>query len=363
MSTGTRSQQEKKRREGTADTEELPRTDVTQIHQMMENMADQITKHVARQFSALSARLEKLEIQTTVAPAPTIPASAPASAPAPSMDVQPRWRPEEIGEFDPTVRDVMEFTDRIRDIALLRGQRLVATNLVTLLTGQAKMWYNYELSSSSKLAMQQGPIDQWINALVARFTPSKSETLQALEKQRYTRQDAANKRDPVDYLHQVLQLTKRLGYSEHEGLTMAYLRLDEALQVQFPPPHEMTGISNMVMLLNVKKGAWYQMYKNFGRPPHSEKSSYSQPIRSNYQPTRPSPRQVSYPAAAHFADDGWDYDPVNDTYHAAVQPPHPPGHTPRNQGNTHDGSSAYANWVNASADHRCSHTGCTHYHD
>jgi hypothetical protein len=55
---------------------------------------------------------------------------------------------------------VAEFIDRIRDIALLRGQRLVVTNLVTLLTGQAKMWYTYELLSSSKLAMQQGLIDQ-----------------------------------------------------------------------------------------------------------------------------------------------------------------------------------------------------------
>jgi hypothetical protein len=56
-------------------------------------------------------------------------------------------------------------------------------------------------------------------------------------------------------LHDVLQLTKRLDYSEQEGLTMAYLRLNEALQVQFPPPHEMVSISNMVMLLNVKKDA------------------------------------------------------------------------------------------------------------
>jgi hypothetical protein len=168
MSTGTRSQQEKKRREGTADTEELPRTEMTQIHQMMENMADQITEHVARQFSALSARLEKLEIQsasttsasTTVAPAMPIPISGHTSAPTPSVDVQPRWRPEEIDEFDPTSRDVGEFTDRIRDIALLRDQRLVATNLVTLLIEQTKMWYNYELDSSTKMVMQQGPIDQ-----------------------------------------------------------------------------------------------------------------------------------------------------------------------------------------------------------
>jgi hypothetical protein len=52
MSTGTCSQQEKKRRERTADTEEFSRTEMTQIHQMMKNMTDQITKHVARQFNA-----------------------------------------------------------------------------------------------------------------------------------------------------------------------------------------------------------------------------------------------------------------------------------------------------------------------
>jgi hypothetical protein len=149
---------------------------------------------------------------------------------------------------------------------------------------------------------------------------------------------------------------------------MTYLRLNEALQVQFSSSHEMTGISNMIMLLNVKKSAWYQMYKNFGRSPFEKTSyqSYNQPTRSNYQPpSRPPPRQT-YPATAHFAeDDEWDYDPVNDTYHAvsAMKPPHPPGHTPRNQGNTHDGASAYANWVNASPDHKCNHAECSHYHD
>ncbi len=97
------------------------------------------------------------------------------------------------------------------------------------------------------------------------------------------------------------------------------------------------------------------MYKNFSRSLDrgsesgsglikSSYQSYNQPVRSNYQsPTRPPPRQITYPAAVHFAADGWEYDPINDTYHAAVQPPHPPDHTPRNQGNTHDEGDAYAN--------------------
>jgi hypothetical protein len=283
------------------------------------------------------------------------------------MNVQPRWRSEEIETFDSTIRDVVKFIDRIRNIALLRDQRLVIINLVTLLIEQIKMWYNYELNSFIKMIMQQRSIDQWINALVARFIFSKSETLQTLEKQRYIRQDAVNKRDFVNYLHDVLQLTKRLDYFEHEDLTMTYLRLNEALQMQFPPSHEMTEISNMIMLLNVKKNAWYQMYKNFNRPlEKSSYQSYNQLIRSNYQsPLRPPPRQQIYPAAAHFADDEWNYDLVNDTYHAAsaMRSPHLFDHISRSQGNTHDEVYVYVNWINASPDHRCSHAGCSHYHD
>jgi hypothetical protein len=98
MFTDTRSQN-KKRREGTIDTEELSRTEMTQIHQMMKNMTDQITEHVARQFSALSARLEKLKIQfiiasitsasITIASAMSISISGHASATS-FMNVQPR---------------------------------------------------------------------------------------------------------------------------------------------------------------------------------------------------------------------------------------------------------------------------------
>jgi hypothetical protein len=88
-------------------------------------------------------------------------------------------------------------------------------------------------------------------------------------------------------LHDVLQLIKRLDYFEHEGLIMTYLRLNEVLQMQFSPSHEMISISSMIMLLNVKKDAWYQMYKNFSRSleRNSEKTSYqsyNQLNRSNY---------------------------------------------------------------------------------
>ncbi len=223
--------------------------------------------------------------------------------------------------------------------------------------------------------MQQKLIDQWINALLTRFTLSKSETLQTLEEQRYIRQDAVNKRDLVNYLHDVLQLIKRLDYSKHEDLIMTYLRLNEILQMQFSLSHEIVSIFNMMILLNIKKSAWYQMYKNFSRSLDRESESrseldktsyrsYNLLIKSNYQSSaRLSPRQIIYSIAAHFVDDEWEYDSINDIYHVVVQLFHFLNHILRNQDNTHDEDDAYVNWVNASSDHRCSHDECTHYHD
>jgi hypothetical protein len=105
------------------------------------------------------------------------------------------------------------------------------------------------------------------------------------------------------------------------------------------------------------------MYKNFDRF-LSEKTSYDQLNRSNDQSSaRSLPRQITYSTAAHFVDDEWEYDSINDTYHAAVQSFHFLDHISRNQDNTHDEDDAYANWANASSDYRCTHNDCTYYHD
>ena len=380
-------------RSNSEQTEEIdPRRSQSPMEAMIQQIRDMMIE-VNHKLDDHGQRLQVLEAgqpsnSSSVPPIPPIVEPPPPAPPTGESANQPRWRPEEIDYFDPDTRDVAEFTDRIRDIALLRGQRLVATNLVTLLQGQAKRWYNYELDPTIKMAMQQGSIeDGWIKALLARFTPTKTETLRQLERQKYTRHDAGSRKDPVDYLHEVLRLTKLLGYSESEGLTMAYLRLEETLQIQLPPPHEISTVGQMVMLLNIRKDAWYGMYRNFTRPPDSTtySSNYRQrpslppPSQQNtYQkpppPGQPRPqRQITYPqqphrAGAYFVDDKgdeWEYDSVGDTYFLASQPPHPPGHTPRAQGNTHDGGGeeAFVNWAKVAPGHRCNHQNCTHYHD
>ena len=107
-----------------------------------------------QQMTDLNQRMQKLETEDIISSNSSSAASSVVEPLAP-LDLinQSRWRPEEIDYFDSNTRDVAEFIDRIRDIALLREQRLVATNLITLLQDQVKRWYNYELNSIIKMTM------------------------------------------------------------------------------------------------------------------------------------------------------------------------------------------------------------------
>ena len=180
MAPTTRSQQANQRSDSEQTEDIDPRRSqspmeamIQQIHQMMIEVNHKLDDH--------GQRLRVLKAAQSSNPSPVPPPTLTSG----ESTNQPRWRPEEIDYFDPDTRDVAEFTDRIRDIALLRGQRLVATNLVTLLQGQAKRWYNYELNLTNKMSMLQGSIeDEWIKALLTRFTPTKTETLRQLERQK-----------------------------------------------------------------------------------------------------------------------------------------------------------------------------------
>ena len=134
----------------------------------------------------------------------------------------------------------------------------------------------------------------------------------------------------------------------------------------------------MMMLFNIKKDAWYEMYRNFIRSSDSSTIYFFNFFSYRQRPSSPSgqsrpQRQITYPQQSHRAgayfvndkDDEWEYDSMVDTYFLASQSHHPSGHTSRAQGNTHDGGGeeAYVNWAKVASGHRCNHQNCTHYHD
>ena len=303
--------------------------------------------------------------------------------PSPPAEADKRWRPEEIGNFDGT-GDVIAFVDRIRSVAKLKGHRLVQANLVTLLKDVAFNWYHYELSEHTReLSLNAATsIEPWCLALIARFQQSHSQLISQLESSRYTRKDAADKKDATAYVQEVMRLAAGLKWSTQDGMLTAFHHFEHILQQTLDQP---SNLNSFIQQIQLRQQGWFRIYAGYGssKPQPPRPPSYSpansrpqQSYRPSY-PTQPTPqRQITagplygpptQPRAYWAANeeeedyDDYTYDAPSDAWIAA---PPQPGHTPRRWGNTHDGggSEAAANWASAGEDHRCTHKGCTHYH-
>ena len=198
-----------------------------------------------------------------------------------------RWRPEELGTFDPKLDDIYTFAGRIREVAEIRDPRLVQLNLSLQLRGKAKRWFELELSHADK-SMLYDPangVSAWIDALVNRFKPSGTELLQKLHNTSYGRADAAAKKDPIEYVHDVIALTRTRPLEE--SLMEAYLRFEPGLQVNLVPPDDQTTVHDFMDQVNAKKGAWFTVYSTFRKK--EDLANQTQGSRSQrYQSARPS---------------------------------------------------------------------------
>src|SRR4051794_26619020 len=80
-------------------------------------------------------------------------------------------------------------------------------------------------------------INLWVDALIKRFHPHRSVALAALTFEKYTVQDARNRRETADYLQAILRHAKGAGIeSEYNQLTFAWNGLDPELRVFIQQP-------------------------------------------------------------------------------------------------------------------------------
>ena len=218
---------------------------------------------------------------------------APTQYGSPSRIQLTRWRPEELGTFDPNSDDIYTFAGRIREVAEIRDPRLVQLNLSLQLRGKAKRWFELELTNADKSVLYNpaNGISTWIDALINRFKPSGTLLLQKLHHTSYGRADAAAKKDPIDYVHDVIALTRTRPLEE--SLMEAYLRFEPGLQVNLIPPDENTTVHDFMDQVNAKKGAWFTVYSTFRK----KEDSTNHMQGSNQMPaSNRNQRQQSAPA-------------------------------------------------------------------
>ena len=195
---------------------------------------------------------------------------------------------EELGTFDPDQNDLYSFINRIREVAELRDLRTVQLNISLQLRGKAKQWFELELTHADHSALYDpaNGIEEWIERLVIRFKPSATLLLQRLHETSYTRLDAAARKDPEEYVHEIMKLTRTRPLDE--SLMEAYLRFESGLQVNLIAPTQQTTVAEFMDQVKAKKGAWFKTYSGFRKkddnPANQTPGSNRQSYQGGYQP-------------------------------------------------------------------------------
>ncbi|OJD20531.1 hypothetical protein ACJ73_08131 [Blastomyces percursus] len=204
----------------------------TQDHRTQAPAPNVTVERVMSTLEKMMARLESLENRTAsnssqqttpaaAAEAASVPAH-PAPAPAPTSNgVEPikvhsereiagdyatsngHWRTEDLGFFHPDLfdnadaavktynnqtyyRNVYVFADRVRDMALAKGEEVVRNNVHAALRGAALDWYTVELTELEKRSLRVLSLqDGWIASLVNRFKPRAADALDKIAKAKY----------------------------------------------------------------------------------------------------------------------------------------------------------------------------------
>ena len=226
---------------------------------------------------------------------------------------QPRWNPSDVGFFNPMYedksaasgapsmehtpketyfRDVHLFLEHARDVASLKGDELVRTNLWTCLKGPALEWWLAELSENDKrLAKLGNKLDEWERMLIDRFKSPTNVAIDSLLKEKYTLRDAANRREPREYAQRILRASKDAKFTDvRNQLDVIYNGLDSELRRDIRRPKDGTTLQDFLSDLDDFKHDWWTYAsrhgggKNTGTGIGSGISSSGSATQANRQP-------------------------------------------------------------------------------
>ena len=191
-----------------------------------------------------------------------------------------RWNSADLGYFDPHLeksygegeivtvgkdlyyRSVILFVERVRDLATVKGDALVRTNLNTSLRGAALRWYTAELSNLERTGLRNDPrgVEEWCSALLRRFKELPGVALSHLTSEKYTMADARAKREPADYVQAIMRHAKAADIdSLLNQLTFAHQGIAAELRVFIDPPSSSTTVASFIQSLEMRKDAWFEL--------------------------------------------------------------------------------------------------------
>ena len=197
----------------------------------------------------------------------------------------PNWRDAEVGFFNPDLHprdtedgvgrtysndavynDVHTFIDRLKDAASYRGERIVKQQVPALLRGTAQTWYSTGLSQTEKDGLRAGPIQNWYHMLRDQFRRPLNQAMTALMQERYTLQNARDRRPVASYVFSIIRHARDAGFQDStQQLEYAYQNLHATLRQGVSKPSGTMNVSNFVKELQTKEDSWPQLAEFYSR--------------------------------------------------------------------------------------------------
>ncbi len=225
----------------------------------------------------------------------------------------PQFRPRDVGYFDPSSQgpaievkenhnvyhNVFSFTNRLRVKVTTIDAATLRQNVDSCLLGAAEHWYTNELTHISRVGLRNDPdgVKEWCDALEGRFRESPGKSLAALEAVRYTLKDARSRRDPAEYVSNIVLNAKNAGMATTEAaqVRLAYEHMDGELRRDLPRPTEGSTVAGLLEELRHQKDIWFDIYSNRSQDSRSNAPQSGKPqgqfgnnpFRQNFNSQRP----------------------------------------------------------------------------
>jgi hypothetical protein len=187
-------------------------------------------------------------------------------------------------------RDVNRFIQRIRDVAVSRGEAVLQLHLFGNLRGSAMEWYADQIDENAKLTLRYYPLEKgWIKMLSDRFKPVFDEAVDKLNCLRITVQDIRDGANVSHFAVKVIQHARAAEYTTvHQQLIQVWIRLDADMQLMISRPTNKTTMQEFFAQLDEKRSIWQRPAYQAPRTYQPQPQPQVQPLQ--YQYTHQAPR-------------------------------------------------------------------------
>ncbi|KAL4807325.1 hypothetical protein BDV18DRAFT_159545 [Aspergillus unguis] len=248
------------------------------------------------------------------------------------------WKTDDVGYFWPDMhddvsmkhmhnamyyKDVNIFVDRIRDVALYKGEDLVKVNFQACLRGAAIQWFTTQLNTLEKIAIRTVPLeDGWIPHLLKRFKPNPQQALQKLYGMRYTYADVRSGKTAQAFAEDVIRYCRAAEINnQFNQMSTIWNCLDPNLQQHVPEPEADTVLGTFLETLERKQHLWQNLTSKYD----SKKANATSNAGANGNHTGPKyngprnsqPQRGAYPGNSNSR---WMNNGANQHYSRLFQP-------------------------------------------